>query len=188
MEEMRSERRLMVKVRQEIAFSRKQLETQQLEIHTDIDELFVLSKKLKDQCEELIKKSDRFLAFVSRLKKCKNCLDIMWYFVLSDLHLLDMEEGEALPLPRLVDEILMSSQGDGTNIKRSPGEINLKSDSGGRMSWLQKCSLRTFKLSPSRSIQHNAAQNLESPLSAVEVNRAEKADMPTKDARGQSIA
>ncbi|CAL5396517.1 unnamed protein product [Camellia sinensis] len=187
MEEMRSERRLMVKVRQEIAFSRKQLETQQLEIHTDIDELFVLSKKLKDQCEELIKKSDRFLAFVSRLKKCKNCLDIMWYFVLSDLHLLDMEEGEALPLPRLVDEILMSSQGDGTNIKRSPGEINLKSDSGGRMSWLQKCSLRTFKLSPSRTIQHNAAQNLESPLSAVEVNRAEKADMPTKDARGQIV-
>ncbi|KAI8024454.1 Protein CROWDED NUCLEI 1 [Camellia lanceoleosa] len=185
MEEMRSERRIMVKVRQEIAFSRKQLETQQLEIHTDIDGLFVLSKKLKDQREELIKKSDRFLAFVSRLKKCKNCLDIMRYFVLSDLHLLDMEEGEALPLPRLVDEILMSSQGDGTNIKRSPGEINLKSDSGGRMSWLQKCSLRTFKLSPSRMIQHNAAQNLESPLSAVEVNRAEKADMPTKDARGQ---
>lgn len=155
----------MVKVRQEIALSRKQLETQQLEIHTDIDELFVLSKKLKDQREELIKKSDRFLAFVSRLKKCKNCLDIMRYFVLSDLHLLDMKEGEALPLPRLVDEILMSSQCDGTNIERSPGEINLKSNSGGRMSWLRKCTLRTFKLSPSRMIQNNAAQNLESPLS-----------------------
>ncbi|PSR91214.1 Protein CROWDED NUCLEI like [Actinidia chinensis var. chinensis] len=197
MEEMRSERCIIVKERQEIVLNKRQLETQQLEMRRDIDELGVLSNKLKGQREQFIQERGRFLAYVERLKSCKNCGDITQEFVLSDLGLLDMEESNALPFPRLGNEALMTPHGvadavDGTNIKRSGG-IDLKSDSEGQMSWLRKCTSKIFKLSPGKLIQHDAAQNRGSTLSSVEVNGAEKLDVPNMpvdidDARGQNIA
>ncbi|PSR88234.1 Protein CROWDED NUCLEI like [Actinidia chinensis var. chinensis] len=197
MEEMRSERHIIEKVKQEVVLNKKQLETQQLEMCRDIDELGVLSNKLKGQREQFIRERGRFLEFVERLKSCENCGDITREFVLSDLKLLDMEERKDFPFPRLGDEALMTphsvaAAADGTNIKRSGG-IDLKSDSEGQMSWLQKCTSKIFKLSPGRLIQHDATQNKGSTLSSVEVNRADKLDVPNilvdiEDARGQSIA
>lgn len=160
-EEMRSDRRKMEKQKQEVALNKKQLETDQLEMRRDIDELGVLSKKIKDQREQFINERGRFLAFVERLKSCNSCGNITREFVLSDLQLPDMEELEALPFSKLAKEALTSSQGavEGNSMKRSP------------VSWLRKCTSRVFKLSPSD------VQNLESPLSVVEVNRTEITDI-----------
>lgn len=156
-EEMRSGRRKMEKEKQEVALNKKQLETNQFEMRRDIDELGVLSKKIKDQREQFINERGRFLAFVERLKSCNSCGNITREFVFSDLQFPDVEEIEALPFPKLAEEALMSSQGavEGNSVRRSP------------VSWLRKCTSKIFKLSPSD------AQNLESPLSDTEVNRTE---------------
>lgn len=166
-EEMRSDRRKMEKQKQEVALNKKQLETDQLEMRRDIDELGVLSKKIKGQREQFIDERGRFLAFVERLKSCNSCGNITREFALSDLQLPDMEELEALPFSRLAKEALTSSQGavEGNSMKRSP------------VSWLRKCTSRIFKLSPSD------VQNLESPLSVVEVNRAEITDIGAESGR-----
>ncbi|XP_058195299.1 nuclear matrix constituent protein 1-like [Rhododendron vialii] len=168
-EEMRSDRPKMEKQKQEVALNKKQLETDQLEMRRDIDELGVLSKKIKDQREQFINERGRFLAFVERLKSCNSCGNITREFVLSDLQLPDMEELEALPFSELAKEALTSSQGavEGNSMKRSP------------VSWLRKCTSRIFKLSPSD------VQNLESPLSVVEVNRAEITDIGAES--GKSV-
>jgi hypothetical protein len=154
---MRSGRRKMEKEKQEVALNKKQLETNQFEMRRDIDELGVLSKKIKDQREQFINERGRFLAFVERLKSCNSCGNITREFVFSDLQFPDVEEIEALPFPKLAEEALMSSQGavEGNSVRRSP------------VSWLRKCTSKIFKLSPSD------AQNLESPLSDTEVNRTE---------------
>ncbi|XAR65373.1 hypothetical protein NMG60_11009473 [Bertholletia excelsa] len=185
MEGMRSERHRIDKEKQEVAQNKEQVVTQQLEMRRDIDELGALSKKLKDQRKQLLEERRRFLAFVERIKACKNCGDFTQEFVLSDLQLPDMEDGEAFASHKLGDQVLMSSQ-------RSPGGIDLKSDAGGRISWLRKCTSKIFKLSPSKMIQHDANQNLEFPLSSIQVNGAEKSDMPTtvanvEEAKEQSI-
>ncbi|KAI8527599.1 hypothetical protein RHMOL_Rhmol12G0087700 [Rhododendron molle] len=168
-EEMRSDRRKMETQKQEVALNKKQLETDQLEMRRDIDELGVLSKKIKDQREQFINERGRFLAFVERLKSCNSCGTLTREFVLSDLQLPDMEELEALPFSKLAKEALTSSQGavEGNSMKRSP------------VSWLRKCTSRIFKLSPSD------VQNLESPLSVVEVNRAEITDIGAES--GKSV-
>lgn len=174
MEEMRSERRRLQKERKEIASNKEQLGTQQLEMHKDINELGVLSKKLKDQREQFIKERSQFIKFVDRLKNCKNCGDITREHVRSsDLQLLEMEDVEGSPLPNMEDEILNSQGGDLRT-----------SDSGGGISWLRKCTSRILHLSPIRKIE-------ESPLSDVPVSVEEKTEgrkFHLEEARGQSIA
>ncbi|KAF8389818.1 hypothetical protein HHK36_024337 [Tetracentron sinense] len=179
MEEMKLERHKIQKEKQEVAVNKKDFEGNQLEMRKDIDELGILSRKLKDQREQFIKERGRFLAFVEKHKSCKNCGDMTSEFVLSDLQCLhEMENEEALPLPRLAEDFLESIQGnlvasERPSIKISPGGIGLGSpDSGERMSWLRKCTLKIFNLSPGKKIEHAVAQGLaqDLPPSIIQVN------------------
>ena len=59
------------------------------------------------------------------------------------------------------DGLLGKVSSYGTKVGRSPTETDLKSSgSGGRVSWLQKCTSRLFNLSP-KTIKHLGPQNLE---------------------------
>ncbi|PSS13407.1 Protein CROWDED NUCLEI like [Actinidia chinensis var. chinensis] len=176
-EEMRSQRRRMEKENQEVALKKKQLEAHQLEMRRDIDELNVLSKSLRINVNKFVEERGRFVTFVEQLNSCNNCGDITREFVLSDLQLLDLEDGDALLFPRLIAPAV--------------DRINMKSDSGGHKSWIRKCTSTILKLSPTKMIHHD--QNPESPLSAVEVGSAEKTDMSTmlvdvEDTNENSIA
>lgn len=182
MEEMKSGKGSIEKEKHEIALNKKQLETHQLGMRRDIEELGVLSKKLKIQREQFMKERGRFLSFIERLKGCNSCGDMIREFVLSDLQILDVESRESLPSPALLDEILTSSQG-------SPGVNGSNLNSGGRMSWLRNCTSKLFKSPPGKMVQYNK----NAPLSAMDGDLTRKAAASTamvdkEEAREQSIA
>ncbi|KAF8399184.1 hypothetical protein HHK36_015049 [Tetracentron sinense] len=180
MEEMKLERLWIEKEKQEVASNKQHLEGHQLEMRKDIDELGILSKKLKDQREQFIKERGRFLAFVNKHKSCKNCGEITSEFVLSDLQFLpEMEDKELFPLPGLAADYLKeSNQGklatsERANINTSPVVNGSGSPaSGGHLSWLRKCTSKIFKLSPGKNIEHAIAQGPaeELPVSFMQVN------------------
>ncbi|XP_004297151.1 PREDICTED: putative nuclear matrix constituent protein 1-like protein [Fragaria vesca subsp. vesca] len=96
-EELLSERNTNEKEREALALQKKELEANQLEMREDIDQLDKLSKKIKCQREQLIEERGRFLAFVERVKSCKDCGEITREFVLSDLQVPGMYNVEAVP-------------------------------------------------------------------------------------------
>ncbi|XWS69829.1 hypothetical protein CRYUN_Cryun04dG0211900 [Craigia yunnanensis] len=153
-EEMRSARHAVEREKQEVVINRDKLKEQQLEMQKDIDELGILSSRLKDQREQFIHERCSFLEFVEKLKSCKNCGEVTRDFVLSNFQLPDVEDREILPLPRLA-EILRNRQGylggsGFTNIKRSPEADAQYLESAGHMSWLRKCTTKIFSISPTK--------------------------------------
>ncbi|XP_042500812.1 nuclear matrix constituent protein 1-like isoform X2 [Macadamia integrifolia] len=181
MEEMKLERQKIEREQQEIAASKKHLEGHQVEIGKDIDALVLLSGKLKEQRERLAKERDHFLAFVEKHRSCKNCEQVTTEYVLSDLQSLpEVENVDALPLPRLAEDYLKESlrgnlvASERRNVDSTPGATGSGSGSpasGGRMSWLRQCTTRIFKLSPVKKTEQTAApvSSGKSPLAAVEV-------------------
>ncbi|CDP00558.1 unnamed protein product [Coffea canephora] len=158
LEYLSSERFSFEREKQDIVSNRELLKKQQLEMQKDIDELVMLSEKLKDQRGRFVQQRSQFLAFVERLKNCKSCGDFVRDYVLSDLAEIEHNEASAPPME---DELLEKVSSYGTKVGRSPTETDLKSSgSGGRVSWLQKCTSRLFNLSP-KTIKHLGPQNLE---------------------------
>lgn len=163
LDEIRSEKHRIEKDKQALVLNKKQLDENQIKVREDIDQLFLLSHKLKDQREELIKERSRFLSFVEKFKNCEKCGDEAREFTLSDLQLPQMGDKEILPPPRLVEELSnkpcsrMSPFGRSPS-EKSPDELGLvHSDSGSHMSWLRKCTSKIFKLSPSKKIKDDSA-------------------------------
>lgn len=163
MEEVKSERVRMEKEKQEIDASKNHLEEQQVEIQKDIDELVVLTKKLKDQREQFIKERNRFISFVESHKNCKTCGELTSEFVLSDLQSLqEIENADVLNQPRLANHVhgslvLSGSQND----ELSPSNIGSGSPiSGATMSWLRKCTSKILQLSPIKRMEPATAHNL----------------------------
>ncbi|KAK8537535.1 hypothetical protein V6N13_042458 [Hibiscus sabdariffa] len=149
-EELKSARRAVEREKYEVAFNRDKLKEQQLEMQKDIDELGILSSRLKDQRQLFIRERHSFLEFVEKYKSCKNCGEVTRDFILSNFQVPDLQDKEIPPLPRLADEILSCHQGyiggSGiTNIKRST-----EADAAERMSWLRKCTTKIFSNSPTK--------------------------------------
>ncbi|KAL7132554.1 hypothetical protein ABFS83_12G082300 [Erythranthe nasuta] len=174
-EDMKAERSRLEKDKQSITLNKSQLEEQQLEMHKDINELGVLSKKLKLQRQQFIKERSRFFSFVETLKDCENCGDRAREYILSDLQITDKEE--ASPLQALGEELLEKVSSYKSNAKKDAlSEEDPKlSESGGRMSWiLRKCTPRIFNSpSPTKKVQDMPPQNLDQALSDTLVNVAE---------------
>ncbi|XP_011021406.1 PREDICTED: putative nuclear matrix constituent protein 1-like protein isoform X2 [Populus euphratica] len=182
MEEIESERRALDKERQEVVKNKEKLEEQQYGIKKDIDELGMLSNKLRKQREQVIRERNYFLSFVDKHKSCTNCGDVTREFVLSDLQPPEMEERETLPSPKISDEFFRNNEGGGDasdilNIKRPLSE-DLGSNSQGRMSWLRKCTSKIFSISPTRKIQHVSAPAFEGgfPSSPVRADMEERVE------------
>ncbi|PON49630.1 Protein CROWDED NUCLEI [Trema orientale] len=171
-EEVRLERDRIEKHREELMLNNEQLKLSQLEIQNDIDQLGILSKKIKYQREELIKDRGQFLSFVDKLKSCKDGGEIAREFMLSDFHVHEVNHGDAVPLPSLDDELVEKSS-------RGLDVLDLgSSKSGEGLSWLRKCTSKIFKLSPSKKLENVPAPiSVESPpLSTLQVKNEEKAN------------
>ncbi|KAK8517713.1 hypothetical protein V6N13_127872 [Hibiscus sabdariffa] len=171
MEELKQERLKLGKERQEVDASKMHLEGQQIEIRKDIDDLVDLSKKLKDQREQLIKERNRFISFVEKFKSCKNCGEITSEFMRSDLQSLqEIENEEVFPLPTLADDYINGNVGNLAASERQKDEmsapVGLGSPiSGGTMSWLRKCTSKIFKFSPSKDTEPHAITKLNTETS-----------------------
>ncbi|GMI99953.1 LITTLE NUCLEI2, CROWDED NUCLEI 2 [Hibiscus trionum] len=154
-EELKSARRAVEREKNEVAVNRNKLKEQQLEMQKDIDELGILSSRLKDQRQLFVRERHSFLEFVEKYKSCKNCGEVTRDFVLSNFQIPDLQDREIPPLPRVVNEILSCHQdyisGSGiTNVKISPEADAAYPESAGSMSWLRKCTTKIFSISPTK--------------------------------------
>ncbi|XP_039000971.1 protein CROWDED NUCLEI 1-like isoform X1 [Hibiscus syriacus] len=171
MEELKQERLKIEKERQEVNASKMHLEGQQIEIRKDIDDLVDLSKKLKEQREQLIKERNRFISFVEKFKSCKNCGEITCEFMRCDLQSLqEIENEEVFPLPTWADDYISRNVGNLAASERQKDEmsapVGLGSPiSGGTMSWLRKCTSKIFKFSPSKDAEPHAITKLNTEAS-----------------------
>ncbi|KAK8569096.1 hypothetical protein V6N13_106974 [Hibiscus sabdariffa] len=164
MEELKQERLKIEKERQEVNASKNHLEGQQIEIRRDIDDLVDLSKKLKDQREQLIKARNRFISFLEKQKSCKDCGEVTSEFLLSDLqYLQEIKEG-VLPLSSLAEDYTSGNNfGNFVASERQKMSASVASGSpisAGTMSWLRKCTSKIFKLSPGKNIEPHALTKL----------------------------
>ncbi|GMJ05717.1 LITTLE NUCLEI2, CROWDED NUCLEI 2 [Hibiscus trionum] len=159
-EELTSARRAVEREKNEVAVNRDRLKEQQLEMRKDIDELGILSSRLKDQRQLFIRERQSFLEFVEKYKSCKNCGEATRDFILSNSQIPDLQDREIPPLPRLADEILSHQQGyiggsGVTNIKRSEADATYP-ESAGHVSWLRKCTTKIFGVSPTNRNESKA--------------------------------
>lgn len=186
METVTSERRRHEKDKQDIELNRKQLEEQQLGMRNDIDELGLLSKKLKEQREQLMYQRTQFLSFVEKLKDCQRCGENIRDYELYGLQLADLDPKEG-SLQVLGDGILQKVSSYSLQANSSPIKTDTNcSNSGGQVSWLRKCTSRIFKSSP---IGKNLnAQNLNPVLSGQPVFIEENKISSAADAEKSSLA
>ncbi|KAK8694372.1 hypothetical protein V6N13_071926 [Hibiscus sabdariffa] len=164
MVELKQERLKIGKERQEVNASKSHLEGQQIEIRRDIDDLVDLSKKLKDQREQLIKERNRFISFIEKQKSCKDCGEVTSKFLFSDLqYLQEIKEG-VLPLSSLAEDYTSGNNfGKFVATERQKMSASVASGSpisAGTMSWLRKCTSKIFKFSPGKNIESHALTKL----------------------------
>ncbi|XVF71681.1 hypothetical protein PTKIN_Ptkin12aG0059200 [Pterospermum kingtungense] len=163
MEELKQERLKIEREGQEVSASKMHLEGQQIEIRKDIDDLVDLSRKLKDQREQFIKERSRFIAFIEKLKSCKNCGEFTSEFMLSDLQSLHEIEEEVLPLPSLADDYSRGNLfGNLAASERQKDEKSPPVGSGSPISvgtmasWLRQCTSKILKFSPGKNSEPHA--------------------------------
>ncbi|XP_031390369.1 protein CROWDED NUCLEI 1 [Punica granatum] len=167
MEEMKQERLVMGKEREEFSANKKHLEEEQTEIRRDIDKLMVLSQKMKEQREKFNKERQRFISFVEKQSSCSNCGECTREFVVSDMQCLS--EIENLDIPQSKFAVVYHKEGfskdqeaiEGQKSDASPHQVGSRTPvSAGTMSWLRKCTSKIFNFSPGKKDEFHPVQNL----------------------------
>lgn len=146
-EELSSERHRLEKEKEVVSLNRKQLVADHLEIHQDIDKLNMLSKELKIHREKLILDRVSFLAVVDKHKNCGKCGVSIEEIIVPDLQIPE-EFRDSDAIAKLDVESLKTLQTE--LVATEFGSL----DSGGRMSWLSRCSRKILDLSPIKKIGH----------------------------------
>lgn len=180
MQEIRSEKDELEKEKQEVKLNKEKLQEQQLGIRKDIDELDILCRRVYADREQFKCEKRCFLEFVDNQTSCRNCGEMTREFVLSNLQLPDAEGGNALSVPAVANRSLGDLQGNvgvpyDSNTKKADG-----ADSGGRLSWLRRCTSKILSISPTKNREHISDSVLgeELSLSAMPTNMQEKAKGP----------
>ncbi|XP_010552342.1 PREDICTED: protein CROWDED NUCLEI 1-like [Tarenaya hassleriana] len=152
--EIKMERLRIEKEKVEVDSSKKHLEEQQVEIRKDVEDLVALTKKLKEQREQLINERNRFLSFVDNHRNCKQCGEMLWEPVLPDINSLEIPD-----LPRLANNL--DNEAPSRQIRDiSPAVAGLGSPVSGSVSWFRRCTSKILKLSPIKRIEIYAPQDL----------------------------
>ncbi|CAL1408335.1 unnamed protein product [Linum trigynum] len=194
-EERQSEKCALEKAKLEVVKDKEDLERQQVGIQKDISELESLSKRLRDQREQVLREKNSFLVFVEKLKNCNSCRDITGEFILSDLQ---PPEIGAVTLPTLSNK-MVANQGlinvsGVSNVKNSSAKPDLgQSSPQGRISWLRRCTSKILSISPTKRVVSPSSLAEESTSSAARVNiiREQAEGLPgalvAEDARWGSV-
>ncbi|KAL6006917.1 hypothetical protein ACLOJK_032413 [Asimina triloba] len=179
MEEMMLERQRIEREKQAIANSRQQLEQDQVEVRNDIEELHLLSRKLNDQREKLIRERGHLLSVVEQHKNCPSCGEL----VLTEFQSLpELEDVAPAILPRIAEgyhlkENTKSGPAAAENFNQdvSPGGLASNTGASGGMSWLRKCATRIFNLSPGKKPEDATESQVAegSPSFAMPANKEE---------------
>ncbi|CAN0876534.1 Protein CROWDED NUCLEI 2 [Linum grandiflorum] len=190
-EQIQSEKQTLEKGKIEILIDKEDFGRQQAGMLKDISELESLSRKLRDQREQVMRERNNFLAFAEKCKNCKNCRDIAGAFVLSDLQ---PPEIEVVTLPRLGDGIIANQghiNGSGvSSVQNSLGKHEMGQISPpGPTSLLSKCTSMIF--SPTKRMVSPSSLAGASTSSARNVNSSGKTEgsgmLAAKEARLTSI-
>ncbi|CAA0820166.1 Protein CROWDED NUCLEI 1 [Striga hermonthica] len=171
MDNVNLEKNRLEKERQNNEFNKQQFEDQQLEIQKDINELALLSQRLKLQREQFRKEQRQFTLLIDVLKNCQNCGDMARDYLLSDFNNSELDgEDESLLFEKVAAYKL--------NAQKKPDLLDSKSSgSGGRISWLlRKCTPKF--LSPTKRVQDLPSQNLDQLLSEAEVSEKAGPSVP----------
>ncbi|XP_072961780.1 nuclear matrix constituent protein 1a isoform X1 [Typha angustifolia] len=155
---IQSEKEMFDREKEILLAERQKLEADQSEIKKDIDSLSLLSRNLKERREEFMEEKNRFLSLANQCKVCKNC----GVTIIDELDLLGLQDAGNVEMPTLAFEEHFKSH----TVETSPQGTSSQINSGGRMSWLQKCS-RLFNLSPGKRADLPSERQADKPLSFV---------------------
>ncbi|KAK8970156.1 putative nuclear matrix constituent protein 1-like protein [Platanthera guangdongensis] len=149
---MEMEQNHLLREKEDFSDQRLKIEVDRLEIQKDIDNLFRLSKNLKDQRMEFAKEKKMFLLAAEKWKTCHNCGVPISNFDLLDFQPLGSTEDSEGLLPNLTDGFLEEHLKGGSTCISNGGPVAGSTDSSSHMKhWLQRCA-NLFKISPKKDM------------------------------------
>ncbi|KAL1357381.1 hypothetical protein AAHE18_05G251300 [Arachis hypogaea] len=176
-EEVKSQGLRLENERKELESNKQQLKSGQREMHEDSEMLMNLSRKVKNEREILVAERNQFLAFVEKLKCCKECGEVVGGFVVSDLPLPDFKQRSIVP--SATSPIL-----NGMPIKNSQDKVAASNlDSSGSTwtgNWLLRKCRPILGLSPNKRTDGVGSSNEDGTMPLSDVNVAtEKMELIT---------
>ncbi|RYR56473.1 hypothetical protein Ahy_A05g022175 [Arachis hypogaea] len=168
-EEVKSQGLRLENERKELESNKQQLKSGQREMHEDSEMLMNLSRKVKNEREILVAERNQFLAFVEKLKCCKECGEVVGGFVVSDLPLPDFKQRSIVP--SATSPIL-----NGMPIKNSQDKVAASNlDSSGSTwtgNWLLRKCRPILGLSPNKRTDGVGSSNEDGTMPLSDVNVA----------------